>query len=375
MTVSLTDEQAKNMAASLRNGTGVLASIANVLDPPTTPAPTPPSGGGSTVDPSGFTGRTLGDPALWRQQASFEENFPTLAPRGQFLNIYKMWSAYPTNYVSTDKLGIYDPYNIEVVELDGQKVMQVRVVSGKTNGRGKPSGACPQARWGTQGDGRTNGERIQMRAKVVQTGPGGHFVPFGWPPNNADWPQDGEPDYVEFDPNSSSNSVRGWFHVQNGGSSGQGQVELVSDVNANQWFVVTAERIPGRSYRWYVNGKLYKQVLAPASRRSPKRRASRRCCRPPTTFRWTTSGGRSSSSPRERHRPTMSSWPSITGRCGNEFEGCRLRGRVRGLPVEHRRGERRDSRGFSRGLPPQGLRDHHGQEAKSWCRTNDRRQV
>jgi hypothetical protein len=40
-------------------------------------------------------------------------------------------------------------------------------------------------------------------------------------------------------------------------------VELVSDVNANQWFVITAERIPGKRYRWYVNGKLYKQVLAP----------------------------------------------------------------------------------------------------------------
>src|SRR5215217_3375558 len=144
MTVSLTDEPAKNMAASLRNGTGVLASIANVLDPPTTPAPTPPAGGGSTTDPAGFTGRTLGDSAVWRQQASFEENFPTLAPRGQFLNIYKMWSAYPTNYVSTDKLGIYDPYNIEVVELDGQKVMQVRVVSGKPNGRA--SRAAPARR-------------------------------------------------------------------------------------------------------------------------------------------------------------------------------------------------------------------------------------
>jgi hypothetical protein len=83
-----------------------------------------------------------------------------------------------------------------------------------------------------------------------------------WPPNNADWPQAGEPDCVEFDPNVSTNTVRGWLHVQNGGSSGQGQVELVSDVNANQWFVLTAERIPGKTYRWYVNGKLYKQVLA-----------------------------------------------------------------------------------------------------------------
>src|SRR5215216_2521243 len=95
-----------------------------------------------------------------------------------------------------------------------------------------------------------------------------HFMPLGWPPNNADWPQDGEPDYVEFDPNSGTNAVRGWFHIQNGGSSGQGQVEPVTDVNANQWFVVTAKRIPGKNYRWYVNGKLYKQVLAP--RLTPK---------------------------------------------------------------------------------------------------------
>jgi hypothetical protein len=78
----------------------------------------------------------------------------------------------------------------------------------------------------------------------------------GWPPNNADGPQEREPDYVEFDPNSASSTVSGWLHVQNGGSSGQGQVRLVSDVNANQWFVITAERIPGKSHRWYVNGKL-----------------------------------------------------------------------------------------------------------------------
>ena len=58
-------------------------------------------------------------------------------------------------------------------------------------------------------------------------------------------------------------SASRWFHVQNGGWSGHGQVRLQSDVSMLDWFVVTAERIPGKSYRWYVNGKLYKQVLAP----------------------------------------------------------------------------------------------------------------
>lgn len=41
MTVSLTDEQAKNWAASLRNGAAVMKNIADVLDPPVTPSPEP----------------------------------------------------------------------------------------------------------------------------------------------------------------------------------------------------------------------------------------------------------------------------------------------------------------------------------------------
>jgi hypothetical protein len=44
VSVTLTDEQAKNWAATHR-------SMANTLDPPLSPTPTPPSGGGSTPDP------------------------------------------------------------------------------------------------------------------------------------------------------------------------------------------------------------------------------------------------------------------------------------------------------------------------------------
>jgi hypothetical protein len=51
--------------------------------------------------------------------------------------------------------------------------------------------------------------------------------------------------------------------VQNGGWSGHGQVRLQSDVSMLDWFVVTAECIPGKGCHWDVNGKLYKQVLAP----------------------------------------------------------------------------------------------------------------
>jgi hypothetical protein len=55
--------------------------------------------------------------------------------------------------------------------------------------------------------------------------------------------------------------------------SGQGQVRLESDVSMLEWFLVTAERVPGKSSPWYVNGKPYKQVLAPVvSRKSRTRR-------------------------------------------------------------------------------------------------------
>lgn len=141
--------------------------------------------------------------------------------------------------------------------------MELRVVSGRNNGTGRPSGATPEPRtFGPKADGYTTGERIQARIKLYKPGPSGHFVPLGWPRLNSNWPAYGEPDYVETGTDGSPN-VGGWFHVQNGGSQGRGQVRLQSDVSLLNWFVLTAERIPGKSYRWYVNGKLYKQVLAP----------------------------------------------------------------------------------------------------------------
>lgn len=39
------------------------------------------------------------------------------------------------------------------------------------------------------------------------------------------------------------------------------------------WFVITAERIPGKNYRSYMNGKLYKQVLAPGGVRKESEKA------------------------------------------------------------------------------------------------------
>jgi hypothetical protein len=102
------------------------------------------------------------------------------------------------------------------------------------------------------------GERIESRMKLYKPGPGGHFILLDWP-HEFPWPAFGEPDYVEG--HCGRSNGRPLLPWPERGSSGHGQVKLVSDVSMLYWFVVIAE--PGKSYRFYVNGKLYRQVLAP----------------------------------------------------------------------------------------------------------------
>jgi hypothetical protein len=135
MAVTLTGEQAKNSAASLR-------ATAGLLDPIVTPTPTP------QAEVAGHWIHRVSRAEPWPpdslEAASLvQENFPTLAPRGQFVSIYKMWGAYPTHYLTTDKQSFYDPANIAVVDVDGVRPMELRAVSGRTNGKGKPS-PCPK---------------------------------------------------------------------------------------------------------------------------------------------------------------------------------------------------------------------------------------
>jgi hypothetical protein len=90
-----------------------------VLDPPiaSTPIPTP-DGGSVIVDPSGFTGGVSSvDTTRWNVSTVFQENFSNLANKGEFLGKYSKWSAYPTNYLVTDKQGYYDPGQISVKDI------------------------------------------------------------------------------------------------------------------------------------------------------------------------------------------------------------------------------------------------------------------
>ena len=45
----------------------------------------------------------------WNVSTVFQENFPNLANKGEFLGKYSKWSAYPTNYLVTGQAGLLRP--------------------------------------------------------------------------------------------------------------------------------------------------------------------------------------------------------------------------------------------------------------------------
>ena len=81
MAVTLTDEQAKNAAASLRASAASQLATADMLDPLTTPPTTEPGAGGTVVTPGAFPGRSSPG-SEYRQTPVFEDNFSNIVPEG-----------------------------------------------------------------------------------------------------------------------------------------------------------------------------------------------------------------------------------------------------------------------------------------------------
>jgi hypothetical protein len=107
MPVTLTDEQAKNWASTLR-------TMANTLDPPAatpTPAPIPPA----TNYPN--------------FQLIYDEQFTKDCPEGQFLTTYgDRFFVYPNGWKDTSKKGNYNPGIISVNA--GVMNMRMRTING-----------------------------------------------------------------------------------------------------------------------------------------------------------------------------------------------------------------------------------------------------
>ncbi len=218
-----------------------------------------PGAGGTIITPD-FPGRPNWDLDKWT--TVFEDNFPVLAPEGgAFLKTYSKWSAYPNHYLTTNRKGYYEPNNLSVVDTpEGQRVLQCRLVPGSYNSSHRPSGTAACPRFGSQGDGRTLNERLSLRIRVTKFADNWHAANLGWPLKDSDWPEKGEDDIWEGSLTRGS-KVGGYLHVQNGGSNGERQVSLSSDITIDDWFVVTRERFAGKSYKWFVNGKQYGETV------------------------------------------------------------------------------------------------------------------
>jgi hypothetical protein len=258
MPVTLSDEQAKNWAASLR-------SMANTLDPPVVPpeptptptpapapSPTPIPGSGGTVVLGNFTGRSQMVDPYWKRV--FEDDFPFLAAEGgEFLTKYSKWSAYPNYFPTTNKLGLYEPKLLSVkAHEDGSGNYlncRLRPKSAYPDGKSRSTAAYP--RYPGQTDASSVGAKWEMRFRVPVLVPKWHAANLGWPIPDDAWPERGENDFWE---QQLDGDVGCFFHLD-GATSGGDQVHFSGHLMPNTWNVLGFEWIPGKSYAWFLNGK------------------------------------------------------------------------------------------------------------------------
>lgn len=224
--------------------------------PPTTPPPTPAPGAGGTVIAGGFTDRHDGDPAAW--SLAFEENFPTLAAKGRFLQSYGKWGGYPSDFHTTDGQGHYDPSQVAVVvDEAANNIMVINCDPAGVNGS-TPCAATMHPAISSDNDCRSSvGMRISYRTRIklpasFNTDKGDyHKVPLLWP-TSENWPHDAELDIEEEDFDS---KTAGAFIHNMGASAGNDQEEFSTLVDLTQWHVFTAEWLAGKSLKLFIDGK------------------------------------------------------------------------------------------------------------------------
>jgi hypothetical protein len=216
MSVTLTDEQAKNMAASLRNA-------ANVLDPLATPAPTPtPTPTPTPVPPTNYP----------NFQLIYDEQFTKDCPEGQFLNTYgDRFFVYPVGWKDTSKKGAYNPGIISVS--NGIMNMRMRTVNGV------PQVSAPEPKInGSTADRNQLYGRYEARFRADATD-GYKLAWLLWPKSGV-WPRDGEIDFPEGD---LIGSIGAFMHRQNG-SSGSDQDGYKSTAKFPDWHTAVIEWKP-----------------------------------------------------------------------------------------------------------------------------------
>jgi len=217
MTVSLTDEQAKNWAATHR-------TMANTLDPPvgSTPAttPLPPPIPPATTYP-GFSSAPI-----------FEEYFDKDCVEGQFLSAYgDRFFVYPNGWRDTSKKGNYNPGVISVS--GGIMTMRMRTINGV------PQVCAPEPKInGATADRNQLYGRYEARFRADATD-GYKLAWLLWPKSGV-WPRDGEIDFPEGD---LQGTIGAFMHRQNGTSGGD-QDPYHSSARFPDWHTAVIEWKP-----------------------------------------------------------------------------------------------------------------------------------
>lgn len=266
------------MAVNLKQVAATLRAQADLLDPPATTTP-PVTGGGTTtppvttppvINPSAFTGRTAPSDinSFWKLKV--EDAFTTLAAEGQFLSTYKTWSAYPTNYLTTNgqsngaqKGDHYGVNNLSVADRDGVRALICRMIPKALSSDGHNIGAAPFPLWDNGlGKARSRSMRVEMRVRIPNQVPGWHPANLMWFDDES-WPGGGENDFWE---QSTPGTIGAFFHNA-GATSGGDQVHFESGISPADWHVITAEFISGTSYKMFVDGR---QIGSTITSRLPK---------------------------------------------------------------------------------------------------------
>lgn len=218
-----------DIARVIRQQAARLDAVANVLANPVASVPLP-------TPPSGYTGRSVVDPKVWKLAA--EEDFNTPAAEGQFLNVYgKTWSAYETGWPDTNgkNAGTGSGYNRDNISVaDG--CLRVKVGHGPN---GKPQAAVPYllAPGSTKIWDRTYG-RHEVRVKCDPV-PGYKIAFLTWPASD-DWAE-GEIDW----PEGSLNSTASAYSHYVGDPRSQDAFERAG-AKLSDWHTYGVEWTPGR---------------------------------------------------------------------------------------------------------------------------------
>lgn len=258
----LSDAQELSVAQALRGHASAINAQADLLDPPATPVPVVPGGGGTIVTPTGFAGRNDKLDAYW-DAVVFQDDFPLLTE--DFFMDYKLWlsyaqsgTAYTTN-ADPAKKGNGDHYvtntsavrDVNLTDGSTRRMLVGTMKTKKATSDKKNWGVQyqPKFTFGKLGTSTLLDYCLQMAVGVSEDVKGWKKAGLWWNDKKV-WPKGGEDD---FDETSSPWNFGAYFHLD-GAASGGDQIHFSSKISqVGSINVLRAEFIHGKTFKLFVN--------------------------------------------------------------------------------------------------------------------------